>query len=69
MKTFGQNNFNYLRDEWARNILKDASAAHRESDEVDITDCTLTGESSAVIIERIFNSYFGVHRDLEFEID
>ena len=60
-KTFGQNNFNYIRDEWARNILEDALTAHLDSDDLDSSDCTLAGEPPAVIIGTVLGSGVGKH--------
>ena len=58
-KTFGQNNFNYIRDEWAKTILEDALAVQPPEDQP-CPGCTLTGESPRKIIRQVLQSYFGV---------
>lgn len=57
--TFGQNNFNYLLDAWARNILEDALVANQNADDFEVADCTLTGDPPAAIIKRALHFYFG----------
>lgn len=58
-KTFGQNNFNYIRDEWAVRILRDALDAQPE-----VVDrgqrYTATGETPRAIIKRVLRTRFGV---------
>jgi len=57
-KTFGQNNFNYLRNDWARTILEDALVANRGADDFDSAGCSLRGDPPATIIQKALDLYF-----------
>lgn len=61
-KTFGQNNFNYIRDQWAVRILEDALEAQPDELE-DCPGCTLNGEPPREIIRRVLHERFGSARD------
>lgn len=57
-KTFGQNSFNYIHDNWARCILEDALRYHEFNDDVEQDWCAYSGEAAQDVIERLLASYF-----------